>query len=128
LRLANAGHEPPLLIRRDGSPIEAIEGSGPLLGAFRSLDLVETVTDLLPGDIAVLYTDGVTDARSVTGERFEDARLHVAIEAARGGSAHDVVASIRDAVNEFQAGTLPADDVTVVAIGRRARRARRAAT
>jgi sigma-B regulation protein RsbU (phosphoserine phosphatase) len=128
LRLANAGHESPLLIRRAGSPIEAIEGSGPLLGAFRSLDLVETVTDLQPGDIAVLYTDGVTDARSVTGERFEDARLHEAIEAARGGSAHDVVASIRDAVNQFQAGTLPADDVTVVAIGRRARRVGRAAT
>lgn len=124
-RLANAGHEPPLLIRRDGSPIEPIEGSGPLLGAFRSLDLVETATDLRPGDIAVLYTDGVTDARSVTGERFEEARLFEAIEAARHGSARDVIDSIRDSVNEFQAGTLPADDVTVVAIGRRARRPRR---
>ena len=124
-RLANAGHEPPLLIRRDGSPIQPIEGSGPLLGAFRSLDLIETATDLMPGDIAVLYTDGVTDARSVTGERFEDDRLFEAIETARGGSARDVVDSIRDAVDEFQAGTLPADDVTVVAIGRRARWVRR---
>jgi sigma-B regulation protein RsbU (phosphoserine phosphatase) len=125
LRLANAGHESPLLVRRDGSPIEPMEGSGPLLGAFGSLDLVETVTELQPGDIALLYTDGVTDARSATGERFEDDRLYRAIEAARGGSAHDVVVSIRDSVNAFQAGTLPADDVTVVAIGRRARAVRR---
>ena len=48
-------------------------GSGPLLGAFPSLGLSESVADLVPGDMAVFYTDGVTDARSVTGERFEDA-------------------------------------------------------
>jgi phosphoserine phosphatase RsbU/P len=125
LRLANAGHEPPLLVRRDGSPIEPMEGSGPLLGAFGSLDLPEIVTDLAPGDMVVLYTDGVTDARSVSGERFEDARLLAAIDAARGGSAHDVVESIRGEVDRFQAGMLPADDVTVVVIGRRLRTFRR---
>jgi len=121
LRVANAGHEPPLLVRRDGSPVVPLEGSGPMLGPFASLDLVESVTVLAPGDIALFYTDGVTDARSLTGERFEDGRLLDAIEAARGGSAFDIVESIRDAVDRFQAGTLPADDVTVVAIGRRAR-------
>ena len=127
LRLANAGHEPPLLIRHDGSPIVPIEGSGPLLGAFRSLNLVESVTELAPGDIVVLYTDGVTDARSPTGERFEDARLLQAIDAARGGSAFDVVHSIKGAVDGFQAGMPAADDVTLVAIGRRLRPARRRA-
>jgi sigma-B regulation protein RsbU (phosphoserine phosphatase) len=75
--------------------------------------------------MAVFYTDGVTDAVSVSGERFEDARLFEAIEAARGGTASDVVDSIRGAVERFQAGTLPADDITIVAIGRRARGLRR---
>lgn len=124
LRFANAGHEPPLLIRGDGSPIAPIEGGGPLLGAFPSLDIEETVSQLAPGDIVVLYTDGVTDARSVSGERFEEARLHEAIEAARGGSAFEVVDSIRGAVDAFQAGALAADDVTLVAIGRRRTRRR----
>ena len=119
LRLANAGHESPLIVRRDGSPIAAIEGSGSLLGAFPSLDLAESVTDLAHGDIAVFYTDGVTDAQSRTGERFEDARLFEAIESARGGSAGDVVESIRGSVERFQAGMLPADDITIVAVGRR---------
>ncbi|MEX1168704.1 MAG: PP2C family protein-serine/threonine phosphatase [Chloroflexota bacterium] len=122
LRLANAGHEPPLIVRGDGSPIVPMEAYGSLLGAFPSLDLVEAVTDLAPGDTAVFYTDGVTDARSLTGERFEDARLLGAIEAARHGSAVDVVDSIRTAVETFQAGMQPADDITIVAIGRRARR------
>jgi hypothetical protein len=127
LRLANAGHESPLLVRHDGSPIVAIEGSGPLLGAFPSLDLVETSTSLRPGDFAVLYTDGVTDARASNGERFEDARLFAAIESARGGSAADIVESIKEAVDGFQAGMPPADDITLVVIGRRARGSRRRA-
>lgn len=124
LRLANAGHEPPLLVRHDGSPIRAIEGGGPLLGAFPSLGIVESITELAPGDVVVLYTDGVTDARSVGGERFEEGRLHAAIEAARGGSAFDLVDSIRGSVDTFQAGALAADDVTIVAIGRQPRRRR----
>lgn len=124
LRLANAGHEPPLIVRRDGSPVLPMEGSGPLLGAFPSLDLVESDAELAPGDLALFYTDGVTDAQSVNGERFDDARLFEAIEAARGGSARggsasDVVESIRGSVERFQAGMLPADDITIVAIGRR---------
>lgn len=121
LRLANAGHEAPLIVRRDGSPIEPIAGSGPLLGAFSSLDLAESATDLAPGDIAIFYTDGVTDAHSLSGERFEDERLFEAIEAARTGSAGDVVDAIRASVERFQAGALPADDITIVAIGRRSR-------
>ena len=125
LRLANAGHEAPLIVRRDGSPIATIEGSGSLLGAFPSLDLKESVTDLAHGDVAVFYTDGVTDAQSLQGERFEDARLHEAIEAARNGSAGDIVESIRGAVERFQAGMLPADDITIVAVGRRLLGARR---
>ncbi|HEX5149476.1 MAG TPA: PP2C family protein-serine/threonine phosphatase [Candidatus Limnocylindrales bacterium] len=125
LRVANAGHEPPLLVRRDGSPIVPLEGWGPLLGAFPSLDLVESVASLGPGDAVVLYTDGVTDARSASGERFEDARLLAAIEDARGGSAADIVGSITGSVDRFQAGTPPADDVTLVVIGRRTRDSRR---
>ncbi len=128
LRLANAGHEGPLIVRRDGSPIEALEdGAGPLLGAFSSLGLGETVVDLAHGDIVVFYTDGVTDARSLDGERFQDARLGEAIEAARGGSAADVVESIRRSVERFQDGMQPADDITIVAIGRRLLGARRRA-
>lgn len=121
LRLANAGHEPPLLVRRDGSPIVPLEGSGPLLGAFPSLDLVESVATLAPGDAAILYTDGVTDARSASGERFGDDRLLAAIEAARGGPAAGLVESITGAVERFQGGALPADDVTLLVIARRTR-------
>ena len=84
LRLANAGHEPPLIIPGDGSPILPVDVEGPLLGAFGSLGLFEAEVELGGGDVVLFYTDGVTDARSATGERFEEERLLAAIEAARG--------------------------------------------
>ena len=118
LRLANAGHEPPLLVPRDGGPIAPIEGSGVLLGAFRSLGVRELVARLGPGDILLLYTDGVTDALGPSGERFGEPRLLGTIDGARHGSAHDVVDALRDAVAVFRGSVPPADDVTIVAVGR----------
>ncbi len=134
LRLANAGHEPPLIVPGDGSPVQTVDVEGPLLGAFASLGLFEAEVELGGGDVVLFYTDGVTDARSTSGERFEEDRLLAAIEAARRpsgdghGAAAGIVESIRAAVTEFQAGMAPADDITIVAIGRRrpvSRRGRR---
>lgn len=118
LRFANAGHEPPIFVPGDGGPASLVLGSGPLIGAFRDLALPECAVDLRPGDMLVLYTDGVTDARSPTGERFEEGRLFAAIETARNGSAQDVVAAIAGAVGAFAARAEPADDITIVAIRR----------
>lgn len=131
LRLANAGHEPPLIVPGDGSPVLPVDVEGPLLGAFGSLGLSEAEVELGGGDVILFYTDGVTDARSVGGERFEEDRLLAAIEAARNpsgdghGTAAGIVESIRAAVTEFQAGMAPADDITIVAIGRRRQVVRR---
>jgi hypothetical protein len=120
VRLANAGHERPLLVPADGRPIVSIEGGGPLLGAFDPLGLDETQIRLRPGDRLVLYTDGVTDAQGPTGERFGLERLLATLEAARTGTAHDLVAAVRDAEEAFRDGGTCADDVTIVAVGRHA--------
>ena len=119
-RMANAGHEPPLLIPRDGETIAPVNGGGPLLGAFSRLGIPEVEIELRPGDTLLLYTDGVTDARSEAGERFGKARLLEGLERVRGGTAHEVVAGIRDAVAAFRGAADPVDDVTIVAVGRQA--------
>ena len=125
LHLANAGHEPPLLVPADGGPITWLEGSGPLLGAFTRLDLVEQTIRLAPGDLVLLYTDGVTDAQASSGERFGDERLLEAVEAARGGTAAEVVDAVCGAYHGFQAEQPNADDVTLLAIRRAPRKPRR---
>jgi len=69
----------------------------------------------------LFYTDGATDTVDPTGERFGDERLLATIEAARDGSAHDLVGAIRDAIQSFRSDVEPADDLTLVAIGRHRR-------
>ncbi|HSL77804.1 MAG TPA: PP2C family protein-serine/threonine phosphatase [Candidatus Limnocylindrales bacterium] len=116
--IANAGHEPPLLIPADAGPIVAVEGGGRMLGMSSPLDLPEIELDLAPGDRLLLYTDGVTDAMTSTGERFGKDRMLATIDGSRGGSAHDIVRALSSAVSGFCEGVVPADDVTIVAVGR----------
>jgi sigma-B regulation protein RsbU (phosphoserine phosphatase) len=118
LVLANAGHEPPLIVRADGSAPAWLEGAGPLVGGFDRLDVPEISVHLEPGDLALLYTDGITDARSPAGERFDEWRLLEALEASRGGTAQTVIGTLADTVCAFQEPSAPADDITIVAIRR----------
>lgn len=118
LHLVNAGHEPPLFVPADGSPLGLVLGSGPLLGAFDRLELPTITAQMAPGDVVVLYTDGVTDARSPEGERWDEGRFFATVERARGGTASDVVTEIADGVTAWSRGTEQADDITVLAIGR----------
>ena len=119
MTIANAGHEPPVLVPAGGGPIVEVEGGGRMLGMSSPLDLPETEIELAPGDRLVLYTDGVTDAATTSGDRFGRDRMMATIESARGGSAHDIVRTLSTAVSSFCEGIVPVDDVTIVAVGRR---------
>jgi sigma-B regulation protein RsbU (phosphoserine phosphatase) len=118
LRLANAGHEPPLVVPADGRPVRWLTGSGTLLGAFATLGLTTIEVHLAPGDLVLLYTDGVTDTRGASGERFGDERLVAVIEAARRGSARELVDAVVEATRAFQGEMPAADDLTIVALRR----------
>ena len=119
VRIANAGHEPPLLVPADGSLVRPVGDAGVLLGAFAAVEPLETELTLAPGDRLLFYTDGATDAVGPAGDRFGDDRLLAAIESARAGSAHDLVTAVRDAIERFRGPVEPADDLTLVAVGRR---------
>ncbi len=74
LTYARAGHEYPLLIRADGA-VHELDGPGMLLSASLPLLISDASVDLVPGDLLLLYTDGVTEATAPTVERYGDARL-----------------------------------------------------
>jgi len=119
LRLANAGHEPPLVVPGDRSrPVRWLTGSGPLLGAFPTLGLGPCELQMAPGDLVLLYTDGVTDTRGPSGDRFGDERLMAVVESARDGSAQEVLDAVVAATHEFQGDQPAADDVAMVALKR----------
>ena len=96
LRLANAGHPPPLVLRRDGTVVP-VETSGAILGVSTSRLPEEVGLELEPGDALVLYTDGVTEAR-LDGSLFGQPRLIDALPAYAGRSAETIITALRRAL------------------------------
>ena len=113
----NAGHNPPLLIRAGGG-IEKLEGGGPVLGILPAMTYERQQCRMEPGDVLLLYSDGVTEAANPEGEEFEDQLAALAAKV-RDRSAAEIVQTIHEAVRDWIAGQPPADDVTVV-VARRA--------
>jgi sigma-B regulation protein RsbU (phosphoserine phosphatase) len=86
LRYANAAHNPPLVWRRQGQQVERLDAPGLLIGLEKEADYGCEQTVLEPGDVLLCYTDGVTEAAGISGERFEEQRLLSCLqEACRAG-------------------------------------------
>ena len=114
LRYVNAGHNPPLLLRKGSDEMVALRGKGIALGVRQNIRLEENVIDIGPGDTLVLYTDGVTEAVNEKGEAFGEERLKLTIRESRDATAREIILRIQDAVIAF-AGTLPQfDDITLL--------------
>jgi phosphoserine phosphatase RsbU/P len=113
LRYANCGHNPPILLRTDGS-VERLAATATILGAFEAWDCQVAETILAPGDALLLYSDGITEARSDHDDEFGEARLLETLRRHRHAEAPALVGAILQAVREFSAGE-QADDITLVA-------------
>jgi PAS domain S-box-containing protein len=113
IALAAAGHPPPYVRRRDGR-VEDTVRPGALLGALPGPVPTEMTLILEPGDVLVLYTDGVTEARGPDGQLGE-AGLAIALAHAEPGAAA-VAEAIEHRAVEVQDGR-PSDDIAVLAIG-----------
>ncbi len=107
------GHPLPYVVRQAGRA-EPVGRWGQMLGAWMPGEWTRTTTMLAPGDVLVLYTDGVTDAAG--GEdRFGDDRLQAVLEESR--DADDALRRIADGLADFESGE-QADDTAALAIGR----------
>jgi len=112
---ANAGHPPALRVDRQGL-VTALPPPGSMpLGFFPEADYETTRTVLQPGDVFVLYTDGVTEARNREHDFFGDERLQAYLGQAAGKAAEVVVRGVVEAVQTFTEGAPQADDLTVLA-------------
>jgi sigma-B regulation protein RsbU (phosphoserine phosphatase) len=110
----NAGHNPPLLVRAAGGFDLLSEGGGVILGILPMATYKESRTSMLPGDILVLFTDGVTEAVNPAGEDFGEQRLGDLVASMREKPAAEIVDAIHAAVTAYAEGAPPGDDITVV--------------
>ena len=110
----NAGHNAPLLVT--ASAIRRLETGGVVLGLFERAAFEEETVTLMPGDLIVAFSDGVTEAMNPDGEEFTDDRLLACANAHRGRTPQEVLDALLAAVQAFCAGATQSDDVTVVTV------------
>ena len=115
LTYCNCGHNPPLLLRKGESTFQPLRNCGPPLGIF-DVSYVPQSIALAGGDMLVLYTDGVTEAETVTSAQFSTPRLEQAIVETRGEPARKVVEHITLRVAQFVNAAPQSDDITCVAV------------
>jgi serine phosphatase RsbU (regulator of sigma subunit) len=113
LTYANAGHNPPMIVRSQGH-IDLLEGGGLLMGILPSARYEAYTAQLNPGDSLLLYSDGVTEATNAAGEEFEEERLGRVLQANAAKGPNEIVEAVTRAVHEFSAGAPVADDLTLV--------------
>jgi len=112
VRLAGAGHPPPLL--RRGVQVEQVTAPGTLLGVYHDVQLSEVTAELAAGDMMVLYTDGVTEARGVDGF-YGPARLAAVVGSGDRPTADEVAGAVLADVVAFQRERLR-DDVAILVV------------
>ncbi|MGA2134137.1 MAG: SpoIIE family protein phosphatase [Bryobacteraceae bacterium] len=113
LSYCSAGHNPPVIVRADGT-LGSLDGGGPPLGILSVANYAEYTDKLEPGDLLAIYSDGVTEATNAKDEEFGDEHFAEVLKANRQKSAADVVAAVNQALTEFAAGSPQADDITLM--------------
>jgi serine phosphatase RsbU (regulator of sigma subunit) len=119
LSFLNAGHNPPLIVHAAGT-VEQLSSGGLPLGIKGDAEYREGRTHLQPGDVLVIYSDGVTEAASPSGEEFGPTRLYEVVSRNVDASAAGIRDRIESALTKFSQGTQAADDITLVIVKRQA--------
>jgi sigma-B regulation protein RsbU (phosphoserine phosphatase) len=114
LTYCNAGHNPPLLIRKNG--VEHLEKGGLILGLFEHATFEEETVQISPGDVLLTFSDGVTEALSASGDEYGEDRLLECAMHFRDRSVGDLLEGILASVRQFTAGAVQSDDVTALVL------------
>lgn len=114
----NAGHNPPHLLRSDGSVEELPRTENVMAGVFDDMEYTEYTLQMDRGDTLVMFTDGVTEAMNRDGMEFGSARLKNVITGQTTKSSRQVVETVKRAISDFTDGAEQSDDITMLVIKR----------
>jgi sigma-B regulation protein RsbU (phosphoserine phosphatase) len=119
LTYCNAGHNPPFLFRNSTSnKVTALERTGMVLGVDEESTWLQSSVQIDPGDVLIMYTDGIPDAQNMQGEFFEDESI---IEVAQGDlarTAYELQEQILQEVQDFVGNAPQFDDITLMILVR----------
>ncbi len=111
----NAGHNPPFIFNKKGEISRLSEG-GLILGMLENVPFEQKKVKLNPGDLLLLFTDGITEAMNETQAQFEEERLIKAVEESRNFNSDQIIKKIAQEVLAFQGLQPQFDDLTLVVI------------
>src|SRR5262249_44745740 len=118
LRYINAGHNPPIVVGKDGRAKARLTLTGPAVGILPGSDYQLGEQMLESGDILLAFTDGVTEARDPKGAFFTDQRLVELVEKEPAASVSEFLERIDTDLKRHVAGADASDDITMLAIRR----------
>ncbi|HLE56617.1 MAG TPA: SpoIIE family protein phosphatase [Rhodothermia bacterium] len=117
LKYSNGGHNAPIFVRRSGE-VERLDKGGLPIGMMQGVVYQEASVAFDPGDVLVIYSDGITESINERDEEFEEERLIEVVKDNLGRSASGIRDRIDEALSRFVGTTAPVDDMTLMIIKR----------
>ena len=115
----NAGHNPPYILKQDGSTEVLPMPQDLLLGAIEGLEYHNMQMKLEPGETLVMFTDGVNEAMNIEYEEFGDDRLEASLRKCAGLDCQHIIDTVKADVAEFVGEAEQSDDITLFALKRK---------
>lgn len=112
----NAGHNPPILMKKDNTVVSVPLTNDFILGSIDNITYHEKTLQLSPGDNLLLYTDGITEAMNPRHEQYSEQRLLENCQELIGKSPKEIVDKITETVGKFVVGAVQSDDITLLSI------------
>lgn len=117
VKYTNGGHDCPILFKKNQDPIQ-LESTGLILGIFEDSDYSQKTAQLAPGDLLLLFSDGITEAMNSDLEMYGSDRLQNLVQNNLDKSASEIGSIILDSIREHAEGTPQSDDITLLLIKR----------
>ena len=115
LDYVNAGHNAPMIFRGSGA-LERLPATGPVIGLVDGGRYEQRSTALGPGDMLVVYSDGISEAMNADDEEWGEQRLSASVGERRDGDAGSLIAYLFERADAFVAGAIQHDDMTLVVV------------
>jgi sigma-B regulation protein RsbU (phosphoserine phosphatase) len=116
LTYANTGHNPPIIFRTQINRLRTLMPTGMAIGIEQDIKVADKVVKIFPGDVIILYTDGVTESFSPKEVMYGIERLKKVVKKANSTSAKSLLDDIESSITNFLNGMSPSDDITLIAL------------